>query len=145
MNRTPSFYWATGELGIKADQRSSNYFFRPVSERQQKLTLGWKGISFQWQRGTWKHSSWNWTCLCQASLPTAPKAWQRSCFWSALLLLGCCSAMARSQILWRIVSSNECITKWSNVLKLPERLMQGLPPSLYLAFLICGSAYVCWR
>ena len=42
MNRTLSFYWTIGELGIKADRRSSNYFFRPVSEARTGADSGTK-------------------------------------------------------------------------------------------------------
>lgn len=109
----------------------------------QELTLRQQAISFQCQRGT--QTAGSSTGLTCTRLHTAPVARQRACFWNALFLPGYCSTMARSQIPWRTVSCNECTIKSSNLLKLPGRLMWGLPSSLYLAFLICGSTYLCLR
>lgn len=110
----------------------------------QELTLRQKGISFQWQRGTRKQQLLKQDLPAPGISPHCPKdmaevmllectvpAWLLQCRGTFSDTLESC------QLQWMRTKSSDVLT-WSG------KLMQRLPSSLYLAFLICGSAYLCW-
>lgn len=126
-----------------AEAKWNNYFFRPGTE----ACAGADSETASYQLSVSERHSDTWllnrSALCQAS--HCPSGMAEGMFLECTVPAWLLQYHGTFSDTLENCRCNERTIKSSSLLKLPGRLMWGLPSSLYLAFLICGSTCLCLR